>query len=127
MGLIIILPTILICWFIGTKIFDKYDKCYSYDVSRQINIILGAIVICVLSVTLSISRFSFDIKVKDYYALKELIEEHRNKDFSEFERIKIYESIHETNKIINEHKVLSKNWFVNVWYSEEIGNLPYLK
>lgn len=88
--------------------------------------ILSSFALTVSLICLIDLQKGFDKKIDDYQALKEIVEYNRE-NMSEFERVELIRQIHENNKSINEHKNYYNSFWFGVYYSEEIGKLPYLK
>lgn len=89
------------------------------------SIIFGLALSISLLCTINLQR-GFKTQIANYHALKEIIECNRD-TMSEFERVDLIKQIHENNKVINEHKNYNGSFWTGIYYSEEIGNLEYLK
>lgn len=125
MGLILIALALIVIGGIFFAI-TKYTYC-DMEIRAFACTCIGAMAL-LFFIPMTVMRNNNFAKIElDYYALNDLIEYSRNSDVSEFERVKIYESIHETNKMINSHKVYCNSKWVGIWHSEKIANLEYLK
>lgn len=120
MGIIILTSLLLIIGIIwGIKSY--------WDVLPVVMVFIGIVfALGIIIASINLNR-SFEKNISDYNALKELIENQRSENMSEFERVQIVKTIHENNRIINEHRMFHGNFWTGIWYSEKIGNLEYLK
>lgn len=117
----ILLITIITC----IVIVHKYD-------SELAAVIGGASSLCLVFCALTLININsrFQVTIEKYNNLKEEIEEYnsltdscKNVSF-EFDTIK--RNAVRMNNTISKHSVMSKSAWVNLWYSEKIGNLEKL-
>lgn len=86
---------------------------------------LVAFIICICIVLAK--PLSVESNLADYHALKTTVQNAReNNNVSEYEKATILQDIIENNKIIEENKRLSDNFWVGVFYSKTLGELDYI-
>lgn len=88
-------------------------------------VISGAILI-VECLTIALAQSGFKKNIMDYHALEMLLESHRN-EMNPMDRVYVIHDIHANNRVINAHRAHCDSFWIGLWYSEEIGNLEYLK
>lgn len=89
--------------------------------------IIFSIIYIFMFVSLYSTNIKNQIKIQEYYALRQAIDYARVKDLSSFERIKVIDSINEMNNTIAKHRIKHDSFIYGLWNSKEIANLEYLK
>ena len=87
--------------------------------------IISAFVLAVALIALPIQQSEFDYTKEEYYNLKVQVE-YVESDIV-LNDANLRNQVLEMNNKISSHKVYSRNWWVGVYYSKEIGNLPKLQ
>lgn len=81
----------------------------------------------VLLFTLVNRQTRFDYTIERYNNLKAITECYDSDSKDKIEAFTLREDILKMNNLISAHKVKSQSPWVNVWYSEKIGNLEPIK
>lgn len=124
--IILLLVSGVILLIIGYLVHDRYN----FDVLVVICFIVGAFSLIAgitSSLTLINRQARFDYVIERYNNLKAITECYDNDSKDKIEALTLREDILEMNNLISEHKVKSQSPWVNVWYSEEVGNLEPIK
>ncbi|MCK9417102.1 hypothetical protein M0Q97_10640 [Candidatus Dojkabacteria bacterium] len=104
---------------------------YSYDLEGlgYILLVFSVMTAIVLLISIPISRIDSKAEVESIKQFQIVLTESRNlENYSEFERIKIIETIDEYNRKIAQWKTKGQHWYNNKWYySSECQNVDYLK
>ena len=104
-----VLGIVIILFFVGAFCFLYFFDSFSdiiYVGGLLLSLIMGLALLCIIP-DIILTRIKFDYIKEEYHNLRNQVLEMNNK--------------------ISEHKVYSKNIMVNLWYSEEIGNLKPLE
>ena len=80
--------------------------------------------ICIIPDIIS-TRIEFDYVIEKYHNLERQINTTEYDDIVTDKNLR--NQVLDMNNVISEHKVKSKNILVNLWFSEEIGNLKPLE
>lgn len=111
---------------IGYLLYDRYD----FDVLGGICLVVG-VLLFIASIVSSLSLINrqarFNYVIERYNNLKAITECYDSNSKDKIEAFTLREDILKMNNLISKHKVNSQSPWVNVWYSEEIGNLEPIK
>lgn len=124
MGLLIITGILFITGVIWWIVTGK-KWLYPSDGAIITTVISGAILI-IECLTIALAQSGFKKNIMDYHALEMLLESHRN-EMNPMDRVYVIHDIHVNNRVINTHRAHCDSFWIGLWYSEEIGNLEYLK
>lgn len=124
MGILIITGILFITGVIWWIVTGK-KWLYPSDGAIITTVISGAILI-VECISIVSAQSDFKKKIMDYHALEKLLESHRY-EMNPMDRVYVIHDIHENNRVINAHRAHCDSFWIGLWYSEEIGNLEYLK
>lgn len=124
MGILIITGILFITGVIWWIVTGK-KWLYPSDGAIITTVISGAILI-IECLTIALVQSGFKKNIMDYHALEMLLESHRN-EMNPMDRVYVIHDIHVNNRVINAHRTHCDSFWIGLWYSEEIGNLEYLK
>lgn len=124
MGLLIITGILFITGVIWWIVTGK-KWLYPSDGAIITTVISGAILI-IECLTIALAQSGFKKNIMDYHTLEMLLESHRN-EMNPMDRVYVIHDIHVNNRVINAHRAHCDSFWIGLWYSEEIGNLEYLK
>ena len=119
-GILLILGFILL--FIGGNCDVYCDELYIWCGGGLVLVMILALV-CIVPDIIK-TRIEFDYIKEQYYNLERQINTIEYDDIVTDKNLR--NQVLEMNNIISEHKVKSKNIWVDVWYSDEIGKLKPL-
>lgn len=125
MGVLIIIIILfiagIICWYISD---NNYYSVILYVGGILLSVFMGFALLCIIPDTI-LTRIEFDCIKEEYHNLELQINTIEYDDIVTGANLR--NQVLEMNNKISVHKVLSKNIMVNLWYSEEIGNLKPLE
>ena len=125
MGVLIIIS---ILFFIGVFLFMYFIDSFSYDIlyigGILLSLFMGLALLCIIP-DIILTRIKFDYIKEEYHNLELQVNTIEYDDIVTDANLR--NQVLEMNNKISEHKVYSKNIMVNLWYSEEIGNLKPLE
>lgn len=123
-----ILITIIILFIAGFICIYYGDNNFYSDIlvvgGILLSLIIGLALLCIIPDIIS-TRIKFDYIKEEYHNLELQINTIEYDDIVTGANLR--NQVLEMNNKISEHKVYSKNIWVNLWYSEEIGNLKPLE
>ena len=129
---VILISVLTVVLFIAGVVFSQKDKFYSAtwpDVMAGVSLaiaVFGACMLIIIGISLIGKKSEFKLCKEKYNITVELVESYyegeteTDKDVFEYDLRKM---IVATNTMIAEHRVYSKNKWLNLWYSEEVGSL----
>lgn len=120
MGFIILCSILLLLSIIGIIISDKVDFD-ALNFSSWCILAMSAIALITLLLTLTTVSSDFKSYKIEYQTTKMLVDSYKGEEYGNVNALT--EKIIYINDKIAEHKAYSKNFWVNIWYSEEVGNL----
>lgn len=119
----------LLCtlFILGCFIFLYGCVCRSDDAAHGGLLLILAVIACLIFIVPDIisAHIEFDYIKEKYYNLERQINTIEYDDIVTDKNLR--NQVLEMNNIISEHKVKSKNVWVDAWYSEEIGKLKPLE
>lgn len=125
MGVLIIIIILfiagIICWYISD---NNYYSVILYVGGILLSVFMGFALLCIIP-DIILTRIEFDCIKEEYHNLELQINTIEYDDIVTGANLR--NQVLEMNNKISVHKVLSKNIMVNLWYSEEIGNLKPLE
>ena len=124
MGLFIVLGMVLVLGFFAAYVGVYYD-CDILDTIGWISSIASSVGFVIALLFLPTLQSEFDNTKEQYYNLKAQVE-YVESDIV-LNDANLRNQVLEMNNKISTHKVYSRNWWVGVYYSKEIGNLPKLQ
>jgi len=129
---VILISVLTVVLFIAGVVFSQKDKFYSAnwpDAMAGVSLALavfGACMLIIIGISLIGKKSDFELCKEKYNITVELVESYyegeteTDKGVFEYDLRKM---IVATNTMIAEHRVYSKNKWLNLWYSEEVGSL----
>lgn len=124
MGALII---IIISLFVGVFGFIYLYDSLSYSTyvgCILLSLFMGLALLCIIP-DIIVTRIKFDYIKEEYHNLELQVNTIEHDDIVTGANLR--NQVLEMNNKISEHKVYSKNIWVNLWFSEEIGNLKPLE
>ena len=128
MGILIIT---LILTIIGIGLIVVYKKTRAdewVEVTGWATTLVAGLTVITMIVLALLVPLQAESKIADYEALRYTIQDARNINQEiDLERAGILKDIIENNRVIERNKKLSQNFWVGIWYSEEVGRLTPIK
>lgn len=125
-----VLGIVIILFFVGAFCVLFFSDIFS-DISNifyvgglLLSLIMGLAILCIIP-DIILTRIKFDYIKEEYHNLELQVNTIEYDDIVTGANLR--NQVLEMNNKISEHKVYSKNIWVNLWYSEEIGNLKPLE
>lgn len=123
-----VLGIIIILFFVGAFCFLFFFDSLSYGIlyvgGSLLSLFMGLALLCIIP-DIIVTRIKFDYIKEEYHNLELQVNTIEYDDIITSANLR--NQVLEMNNKISEHKVYSKNIWVNLWYSEEIGNLKPLE
>lgn len=124
MGVLITIIILFIAGFICVYIGDNIYKDILCVGGILLSVFMGFALLCIIP-EIILTRIEFDYIKEEYHNLELQVNTIEHDDIVTGANLR--NQVLEMNNKISEHKVYSKNIWVNLWFSEEIGNLKPLE
>lgn len=124
--IVLLLVLGIVLFIIGHLLYDRYD----FDDLDIVCFVIGVFMFTagvISSLSLINRQTRFNYVIERYNNLKAITECYDSDSKDKIEAFTLREDILRMNNLISAHKVKSQSPWVNVWYSEEIGNLEPIK
>lgn len=120
MGYIILLIVLVVLSIISIKIAGK-KNLEVLGFASIVMIVINTLVLITMLFILSAMKPTFETYKNEYQVTKMLVDSYKGEEYGNVNALT--EKIIYVNDKIASHKAGSKNFWVNIWYSEEVGNL----